>query len=375
MDQGEPRAVVVHDFAETYGGAERVTQEIAAAFPDAHVYALLGRSAVVRKMGLEGRFTSVLPARESVLRNYRLLTPVLPLIADRFPLPEADVVISSSYGFAHRFASPNGAPRVCYCHSPLRFAWSMTERYRERWARGAVAGGAFNALASALRRSDRRSSLGVTRYLTQSDHVAGQIEQFYGRRADVIGAPIDTDLFRPSPREPSDYFLLCGRLIEPYLGAPIVLEAFRRMPHRRLIVAGDGPACAELRAIAPPNAEFTGRVTDAELVELMQGCQAALSPTHHDFGLVPLEVMACGRPVLAYGAGGALVTVVPGRTGELFTRQTPEALAALVERFDPTDYEAAEIRRHAEQWDRKTFRTRLVSAVEETLAASNGRAR
>ena len=369
VGSSELRAVVVHDFAETYGGAERVTREIALAFPDAPVYALLGRGSVVREMGLAGRFTSLLPPRPALLRHYRLMTPVLPWLADRARVPDADVVISSSYGFAHRVRSHNDAPRVCYCHSPLRFAWSMTERYRDHWARGTLSGRGFELMAAALRRSDLHSSRGIAAYLTQSSYVAERIERFYGVGAQVIGAPIDTDLFHPSGRPPSDYFLLCGRLVEPYFRAPVALDAFRRLPHLRLVVVGDGPAAAELRKLAPPNVEFKGRVSDAELVELMQGCQAALSPTHHDFGLIPLEVMACGRPVLAYAAGGALATVAPGMTGELFDEPSGSALAELLENFDPDRYDPGEIRRHAEGWDRDSFRERLVTAVESAAIA------
>jgi glycosyltransferase involved in cell wall biosynthesis len=179
---------------------------------------------------------------------------------------------------------------------------------------------------------------------------------------------VDCERFHPSGRDPEDYFLLVGRLIEPYLQSTIVLEAFRGLPHR-LVVAGDGPALERLRATAPPNVEFTGRVSDARLVELMQGCLAGLSPTRHDFGLTPIEVMACGRPVLAYGAGGARHTVVPGVTGELFEPQTPEAVAEAVEAFDPGAYDAGAIRAHAEGWSAERFRERLVAAVNEVVAA------
>lgn len=362
-----PRVVITHDFMETYGGAERVTQEMALAFPEAPVVAMLGRPAVAERMGVASRFQSVLPARPRLLRRYRVLAPAFPVIADRVRLPEADVVLSSSYAYAHRFRTPGGAPRVCYCHSPLRFAWSMTEGYRDEWAGEGAAGRAFELFAAAMRHSDRRSAQGVREYLTQSPFTAEQIERFYGRDARVIGAPVDCDLFRPDG-DPGDYFLLCGRLIEPYKKVTVAIEAFRRLG-RRLVIAGDGPALESLRAAAPPNVEFTGHLGDDDLVPLMQRCLAAIFPSRDDFGLIPVEVMACGRPVIAYGAGGALHTVAPGRTGELFGEQTPDALERAVAEFDPSAYDPGAVRAHAEQWDKHRFRERLVEAVDRAAAA------
>jgi len=372
-DPGAPetssaRILITHDFMETYGGAERVTQEMALAFPNAEVLAILGRESVARRMGLEGRWRSLLPARERLLRDYRLLTPVLPSVLARIRLPEAEGVLSSSYAFAHHVRSRNGAAHVCYCHSPLRFAWSMGESYRDRWARGRGSSYAFELLRGAIRHSDRRAAGRVTRYLTQSSFTAEQIRRFYGREAEVIGAPVDCDLFRPSNTPPDDFFLVAGRLIEPYKRVSIVLSAFKRLGGR-VLIAGDGPAAAELRACAPPNVEFLGSVQDKELVELMQRCRAAIFPSRDDFGLTPVEVMACGRPVLAYAGGGALQTVRPGVTGALFPTQTPEAVVEAVRSFDAAAYDSSAIRAHALQWDKRPFRRRLIAAVRSALSA------
>src|SRR5437660_4928931 len=177
------RIVITHDFMETYGGAERVTAEIARVFPDAPVVAILGRRAVARRMGVEDRFHTLMPERATLLRHYRWLAPGFPLLVDHVKLPEADVVLSSSYAFAHRLRSRVDAPRVCYCHGPLRFAWSMTDGYQRKWAPGRIRGGVFRAVASAMRRGDRRSAQEVTAYLTQSPFTAELIERCCGRRA------------------------------------------------------------------------------------------------------------------------------------------------------------------------------------------------
>lgn len=363
MSDARPSVLITHDFMETYGGAERVTAEMALAFPQAQVVAILGRREVAERMGVADRFRSLLPPRPALLEHYRYLTPVLGAYTDRVRLPEADVVLSSSYAFAHRLRSRNDAPRVCYCHSALRFAWSMTESYREERAGNPLSARAFDLLAAAMRRSDRRSAQPIHEYLTQSPFTAEQIEGFYGRPATVIGAPIDCDLFRPGPAPPEDYFLFCGRLIEPYKRVGIAIEAFRRTG-QRLVVAGGGPDFERLAASAPPNVEFLGHVADDTLVPLMQRCQALVFPSRDDFGLIPVEVMACGRPVLAYAGGGSLYTSRPGLTGELFPEQSADAIEAALRSFDPAAYEPARIREHALQWDSARFRERLVEHVE-----------
>jgi glycosyltransferase involved in cell wall biosynthesis len=343
-----------------------VTQAIAEAFPDATVHAILARPGVAERMGVADRTVSVLPPRPAFLRHYRVATPLLPLAVERARLPEADVLITSSYAFALRFRTVNDAPQVCYCHSPLRFAWSMTESYRDKWAGGSARGAAFNALAAGMRRGDRRAASRVQRFLTQSPFVADQIERFYGREAEVIGAPVDCDLFHPAANGsgPGDYFLFSGRLIDPYKRAHATVEAFGSLPHR-LVVAGDGPALESLRRAATDNVTFTGALEDSDLVPLMQGCRALVFPSRDDFGLLPVEVMACGRPVLAYAGGGARYTVAPGVTGELFEDQSPEAIARAVESFDADAYDPEAIRAHALQWDGSAFRQRLARAVAD----------
>jgi glycosyltransferase involved in cell wall biosynthesis len=362
-----PRVVITHDFMETYGGAERVTAEMARAFPDAPVVAILGRASVASRMGLGNRFRTVLPAREKLLRHYRLMTPAVGKLVDSVRVPAADVVLSSSYAFAHRFRSTNDAPRVCYCHSPLRFAWSMTENYRDRFAGSRATQPAFDLLARSVRSSDWRSAQSIYQYLTQSPFTAEQIERFYGRRAEVIGAPVDCDLFHPGGSAPEDYFLFCGRLTEPYKRVGVAVEAFRQLG-ARLLVAGDGPALPSLAASAPPNVEFLGHVNDDELVPIIQRCQALVFPSRDDFGLTPVEVMACGRPVLAYAGGGSLHTSVPGVTGQLFHEQSAEALARAVREFRADAYDSERIREHALQWDSRRFRERLVEHVQLALS-------
>jgi glycosyltransferase involved in cell wall biosynthesis len=361
-----PRTTIAHDFTEVYGGAERIIATAAAVLPEAPFWAIAGRQSVAERMGVADRFNTILPERELVLSHYRLLAPLYPALVRTRSLPDADVLLTSSYAFAHGFRTRNEAPQVCYCYSPLRFAWSMTDEYRARWTRGRAASRVFAAFAGAVRRADRRAANRVTQYVAESEYVAKQIRQAYGREAQVIYPPVDCELFHP-PAQPGhdDYYLFAGRLIEPYTQPGIVIDAFRNLG-RRLIIAGDGPAYNDLRQRAGSNVEFVGHVEDDELVPLMQRCAATVFPSIDDFGLIPVETMACGRPVLAFAAGGALETVVPGETGAFFHAQRADALESALQSFDPNAYDSATIRAHAKGWQVARFQDQLLGALRAT---------
>lgn len=367
----KPRVTIAHDNLWWYGGAERIAATIAQAFPEAPFWTILGRREVAARMGIADRLHMVLPERRAVLSNYRRMAPFYPALLKASPLPETDVLLTSSFAFAHHFRTHNDAPQLCYCYSPLRFAWSMTRDYEVEL--GAVAR-LSGVAASAFRAADRRAAVRVTRYIAESQFIADQIERFYGREAEVIYPPVDCDVFCP-PEERvghDGYYLFCGRLVEAYKRPSLVVRAFNELPHERLVIAGDGPAMADLKRIAGPNVEFLGRLDDRDLVPVMQQCAATIFPSRDDFGLIPVEVMACGRPVLAYAGGGALETVDAGVTGEFFNEQTVAAVREAVRSFDPDAYDPVAIRSHAERWRHERFVGELRAAVVETAAAGIG---
>ncbi len=363
MSESPPRVIIAHDNLWWYGGAERIAATIAAAFPEAPFWTILGRWDVAERMGIAARTRMLLPESRPVLAAYRALTPFYPALLHVRRLPAADVLLTSSFAFANRFRTRNDAPQVCYCYSPLRFAWSMTSQYGTELRGGRASSLAVRALAGAMRPLDRRAAARVSRYVAESRYVAAQVRQFYGRDSAVVYPPVDCELFRPGEGGHDGYFLFCGRLIEPYKRPGIVVDAFRDLPHR-LLVAGDGPALPELRRRATPNVEFLGQLGDAALVHAMQRAAAVVFPSVDDFGLIPVEAMACGRPVLAYRAGGALETVAEGTTGAFFDVQTPQSLAAAIRGFDPDAYDTGAIRRHALRWRRERF-------IEEIRAVVN----
>jgi glycosyltransferase involved in cell wall biosynthesis len=244
----------------------------------------------------------------------------------------------------------------------------MTNEYAGYVAPGHARRALFKAFAAAMRSEDRRTATRVTRYIAESRFVARQIQRCYGLRSDVVYPPVDCARFRPADRSGhDDFFLFCGRLVEPYKRPSLAIEAFRDLP-KRLVIVGEGPAYRALKAIAPTNVEFVGAVDTPTLRSLMQRCIGVIFPGVDDFGLVPLEAAACGRATIAFAGGGALETIVPGKSGELFWPQTAEALRRAVVRFDPDAYDPDVLRAQAERFGVARFQARMEEIVGDVIA-------
>ncbi len=370
------KVALVHDWLTGLRGGERVLDEHARLFPDADLYTLVhvpgSTTPRIEALRIHASPLSRLPG---VDRHYRLLLPLFPWAAARLHVkPGTDLVLSSSHAVAKAVRPPPGAVHLCYCFTPMRYVWDQADAYLGRGLRRALAA----PLAAALRRWDRRTSgpERVHRFVAISRTVAERIRRHYGRRAQVIHPPVDVERIRPSGAAPEDFYLLVGGFV-PYKREDLVLDAFRRLD-RPLLVAGDGPRRAALEAAAPPNARFLGRVSDPELADLYARCRALVYPQEEDFGIVPVEAQAAGRPVIAYGAGGATETVVPlgaeeGRapTGLFFHPQEPEALVAALQRFEASAdaFVPEAIRAHAEGFSAARFRAQMRAAVDAALAA------
>jgi glycosyltransferase involved in cell wall biosynthesis len=300
-----------------------------------------------------------------------------------------DLVLSNKSGFCHgvRTEGPeHKATHVCYCLTPTRFLWQY-DLYRQREQIGGFAGSALRPLLAGLRRWDLAAARRVDHFIAISTEVQARIRTIYGRESQIIYPPVDTTYFTPAfaglsleaARQRSslagmggslvdsigDYYLVVSRLI-PYKRIDLAVNAFRRIPGEKLLVVGDGRDLAALQAAAPPNVQFLGRRPRAEVRELLRGCRAFLFPGLEDFGIAPVEAMACGRPVIAFGGGGALDTVVPGVTGELFAEPTVESLAATLARFDWRAYDPGACRAQAERFSAANFRQQLRDYLDTT---------
>ena len=365
------RVALVHDWLTGMRGGERVLDELAGIYPEASLYTLFhvagATSPRIERLEIrEGPLARVPGAR----RHYRWLLPLFPWAIERFCLEGYDLVLSTSHAVAKGVRVAPGTPHLCYCFTPMRYVWDQSDAYRGRGLRRALS----SPLAAYLRAFDVRTSKRerVTRFVAASRTVAGRIARHYGREAAVVHPPVDLDRIRPNGKPPEDFFLLVGGFV-PYKREDIALDAFAASG-RRLVVVGDGPRRSRLQARAAPNVEFLGRVSDSALWDLYARCRALVFTAEEDFGLVPVEAHAAGRPVIALGRGGATESVLgaPGAetTGLWFEPQTSRALADALTRFEAIEaaFDARAIRAHAEQFGRDRFETGIRREVEAVLA-------
>ena len=276
-----------------------------------------------------------------------------------------DLVISSSHAVAKGVRVRENALHICYCHTPMRYIWDQYDQYFGPGRTGILTRVAMKAVLPALRRWDIHSSTGVTRFIANSRNVQGRIKRIYDRSADIIHPPVDVDRFTVSTAN-DGYFLIVAALV-PYKRVDLAIEAFNTLG-RRLIVVGAGSEEKKLRNLAGSNIEFTGWVDDTTLSEYYEHCHALVFPGEEDFGIVPLEAMACGKPVVAFAQGGALETVIDNEssgTGILFHRQTTEDLIAAIQKLEHRMFDPERLRSKARQFGRSVFKERMREYVEE----------
>jgi len=356
-------------------GGERVLDELCALFPDADLYTLLHvPGSVSARIEARRITTSPLSRLPGAATHYRKLLPLFPWAIGRFRLEDYDLVISTSHAVAKGVRVAPGTPHVCYCFTPMRYVWDQIDAYLGRGALRTLA----SPLAAALRRWDRRTSAPdrITRVIAISETVRARVRRSWQREADVIHPPVDVERVRPDGEKPDPFFLLVGAFV-PYKREALAIEAFRGLP-AELRVVGDGPLRKRLAVGAPGNVRFLGRVPDATLARLYARCRALIYPQEEDFGIVAVEAQAAGRPVIAYGAGGALETVVPpGRsdaaaTGLFFDEPTPAALREALHRFETDEkrFEPAAIRAHAERFSVPRFHREIRTALETVVSGA-----
>ncbi|GAA4310821.1 glycosyltransferase [Klenkia terrae] len=364
-----PRVTLVHERFTEFAGSEAVVEQLAREWPQAPVLAPIGRPGVM-PADIEPRVRATALSRLLRGTTYAHLLPLLPLAVRRLHVPPTDVVIASHHAFANQVVYATDAPVVSYVHSPARWVWDPNLRAGEVGGRlGQLGLGAF---AKVYRPVDVAAAARVHTLLGNSTAVVRRIEDWWQRPATVVHPPVDTERYVPDPEVPREgFFLLAGRLVA-YKRPDLAVRAAERagVP---LVVAGDGRARAELEALAGPNTRFLGRVDDDELLRLFRSCTALLMPGVEDFGIVPVEAQACGTPVIAIDAGGTQDTVVPGVTGELVPQvdddvDEVELWAAALRTFDPSRYDPAITRKHAEGFSRSTFRERMRGVVAGVLA-------
>jgi glycosyltransferase involved in cell wall biosynthesis len=368
------RVVLVHDWITGMRGGEKCLEVFCRRWPDAHLYTLLHkRGSVCADIEERPVHTSFLQLLPQVARYYRFLLPLMPAAISSLRLPQCDLVLSHSHCVAKSVRPPRGVPHVCYCFTPMRYAWHMREAYFGTQQKPSLKARLRDALLGHMRQWDLATADRVTHYVAISRTVQLRIEECFGRDSTVIYPPVDTDYYSPAPVAREDFYLAVSALA-PYKRLDLAVETCRRLG-RRLVVIGSGQDATRIRALAGPPVELLGWQSDEVIREHMRRCRALLFPGEEDFGIVPVEAMACGAPVIAFGRGGATETVVPlgGRqapTGMWFNEQTVDCLAATLEHFEKcaADFDPAKARNQALRFNQRRFAEEFWVYLESVLA-------
>lgn len=371
------RVAIVHDWLVTYGGGEKVLEEILALYPDADLYSTVEFVPSAQRSFLGGRevTTSFIQHLPGARRHYRSYLPLMPLAVEQFDLGRYDLIISSSSAVAKGVLTGPDQVHVSYVHTPPRYVWDLQHQYLQGLGLGrGPRSWLVRVLLHYIRIWDARAGLGPDLLLTNSEFVARRIRKAYRREAEIIPPPVDVDSFLVREVK-EDFYLTASRLV-PYKRIDLIIDAFSQTPERRLVVIGEGPERGRLQLRAGPNIELLGYQPFTVLQDYMGRARGFVFAAEEDFGIVPVEAQACGTPVIAYGKGGVLETVrglgQPTPTGVFFDRQDPEALLEALDRFEAhrAHFSSSVLRQNAERFSPQQFRERFTKAVEWALKAT-----
>jgi glycosyltransferase involved in cell wall biosynthesis len=366
------KVALVHDWLTGMRGGEKVLEVLCELFPSADLYTLYhARGAVSPLIERRRILTSFVQRLPLATRHYRSYLPLFPWAIERFRFDGYDLVVSSSHCVAKSVVVPDGVPHVCYCHSPMRYAWDQFDAYfgpgrvgalKSRWL--------YRPILSWLAEWDAKTAGRVGRFVANSSHVASRIRRYYNRAAAIVYPPVDTEFFQPGPAAPERHFLIVSALV-PYKRIDLAIDACARAGYPLRIV-GDGPERARLEARASENVTFLGPMVGSILRDEYRRATAVLLPGEEDFGIVPVEAQSCGTPVVALGRGGVTETVRHNDTGVLFDEATAESLAGALEEVTRLRRDPQRLHRHASQFSRARHTTALRSLLDDTLNAPRG---
>jgi glycosyltransferase involved in cell wall biosynthesis len=356
------RVAIAHDWLNGMRGGEKVLEALLEVFPEATIYTLFHeRGKVSRRIESHRIVTSWLDRIPGIYRHYRNLLPLFPAAAESLDLGGSDLVISSSHAVAKSVHAHN-APHICYCHTPMRYLWDAEEDYRF----GPMERLAMRIVRPSMRRWDCKTAKPVNHFIANSQFVRERIRAYYGRDAEVVFPPVDTDFFTPeAANSRGDFFLAAGALV-PYKRFDLAIEAFNRLG-TPLVIAGSGPELKRLRRNARSNIDVRGWVSDEELRRLFRTARAFIFPAREDFGVVAVEARACGCPVIGFGAGGAAEIIQDGMNGILFAKQHADDIVRAVRRFESMPWPGEQVRRGVEAFSREVFQRKIRQFIAERL--------
>jgi len=356
------KTVLIHDWLISLGGAEKVLDAIYSIYPSS-IYTLIKKEGCFNDSSFADAkiVTSFIQKLPFALKNHRNYLPFFPSAVERFDLSDFDVILSSSHAVAKGVKVKEGQLHICYCHTPMRYAWDLQGQYlthlsglKEQLAKWTL---------SYMRKWDVGNLEGVHHFVANSRYIAERIKRVYGRDAEVIYPPVQTELF-DFQSEKQDYYLTMSRLV-PYKRIDLIVEAFSKMPSKRLFVIGDGPEMERIKKIAGKNVELLGFQPDDVVRKYLAKARAFVFAAEEDFGIAPVEAQAAGTPVIAYGKGGVLETVIGNQTGVFFNQQSVSSLIEAVERFEKMQFDPHFIRSNADRFNETRFKKEFKQFVED----------
>lgn len=353
------KIAIVCDWLTNMGGAEKVIYSLHKLFPDAPIYTTLYDEKRIHGFEEATIYSSFLQRIPLSQKKHQLFLSMMPMAIESLDLSEYDIVISSSHSVAKGIITKPDTIHISYCHTPMRYAWEHWELESRLKQFPSFLHDSIKKKIHKLRIWDRLSADRVDHFIVNSKYVGQRVKKYYRRDSLVIHPPVNISQFKTT--KPNDYFLMVGRMI-PYKRFDLVIETFNRIG-KKLLIAGTGPEEQKLQKLAKPNVEFLGRVSDGQLKELYSHCQALIFPQLEDFGITPLECMASGRPVIAYGQGGALETVVAGKTGLHFKEQSVESLTNILNEFEGKQWNSEEITKHASKFSEERFHKAMTDFI------------
>lgn len=361
------RVAIIHDWLVVSGGAEKVLEQLIIQYPQSTIFTLVdflpeGQRHFLGDCEVRTSFIQSLPLARTKYRNY---LPLMPLAVEQFDLSSFDVVISSSYAVAKGVITGPDQTHISYCHSPIRYAWDLQFQYlKESNLDRGLKSWFARAILSYIRMWDVRTSHGVDQFIANSTFIAKRIKKVYGRESIVLCPPVSTQNRKPLAKR-EDFYVTASRLV-PYKRMDLIVQAFNKMPTRRLIVIGDGPMLEKLRQIAAPNVEVTGYQPQDVLDWHLANARAFVFAAEEDFGIAPVEAQSYGTPVIAFGKGGILDSVIEGKTGLFFFEQTESSICSAVQEFEELEhtFDYAEICAHAKQFRPERFREGVSQVVD-----------
>lgn len=364
MSLNNLKVALVHEHLAQDGGAERVVQVFTEIFPDAPVFTLVydkeKANPAFRNVDIRTSFIQKIPF---AVKMYQAALPFMSGAVEKYDLTGYDIVLSSASAFAKGVITNPGTLHICYCHSPTRYLWSDAHTYYRQLRYNKLIRSFIPFILSRLRMWDRIAADRVDRFIANSAYVKKRIEKYYKADSEIIYPPVETNRFKIS-KEIGDYYFMVSRLVA-YKRFDLAIKAFNKIG-RPLKIVGEGPEFEYLKSIAGPNVELLGKRPDSEVNELYSHCQAFIFPQEEDFGITPVEAMASGRPVIAYARGGALESVIEGKTGLFFHRQDVNSLIEALNKFRAENFNPDEIRAQTQRFDKENFKSRMVDFIEKS---------